>query len=125
MRRRTSPASFGGAPLRPVGSKGTAKRAARIPTATSLRLLPRSATSAARRCFSSPGIRTSTSFLLALMCYQVSLLLLQLPADVEDPLHDRHPRGRVQEVDRPREQAPRGEEETGDDDGHALRAAAE
>ena len=41
MRNRTSPFGRGGAPLRPVAVKGTAKREARMPTATSFRLLPR------------------------------------------------------------------------------------
>src|SRR5215210_1163852 len=120
MRRRTSPAPLGDEPFRPEGSNGTAKRDARIPTATSLRLLPRSATSAARRCFSSSGIRTSTSFLLALKCYQDISGTPKLPADVDDPLDHRQPGCDGEEVDGPGQHAPRGEKQAGDDHRHPL-----
>src|SRR5690242_1301251 len=60
IRRRTEPLRPGSLPGRPLSSKGSAKREARIPTATSLRLRPVLLTSSARSRFSSAGIRTRT-----------------------------------------------------------------
>src|SRR5580765_5919264 len=60
MRRSTEPLLPGCLPGRPLSSNWTAKREARIPTATSLRLRPVLLTSSARSCFSSAGIRTRT-----------------------------------------------------------------
>ena len=61
MRSSTGPPLAGAFPVRPLGSNATAKREARMPTATSLRLRPERLTSSARRRLSSPGMRTRTS----------------------------------------------------------------
>src|SRR5439155_11671935 len=49
----------------------------------------------------------------------------KLSTNVQDPLHDGHPGRCRQQVDRPRQHAPRGEDEAGGDDDDALRPRAD
>src|SRR5215203_4509108 len=127
IRNSTSPLGRGPEPLRPVGTYGTANREARSPTATSLRLAPRTATSSASRRFSCAGILTRTLVRSRAIGREHSTSVLSgadhLAADAPDPLPDRPPRQRRQEDDRPRQAAPRSEDESGDEHDDPLGAA--
>src|SRR5580765_4908917 len=129
MRRSTAPPSPGVFPARPLGSNGTAKRDARMPTATSLRLLPVRRTSSASRLLSSPGIRTRTSLRVGASTTVLALYHLRTSAhlrpDGPDPLADREPGGDGEQIDRPLERAPRREDEPRRDHDHAFGAGAD
>src|SRR5207302_905267 len=49
----------------------------------------------------------------------------KLSADVQDSLQDGHPGGRREQVDRPRQDSPRRQDESGGDDDDALRTRAD
>src|SRR5215211_6707743 len=143
MRRRTDRPPPGGLPGRPLGSNETPKREASSPTATSLRLRPVRSTSSESRRLRSAGIRTRTSLregasteLLA--AYQASLARYREPRSLpsgsaapelrphgEHALADGEPGGDGENVDRPRERAPRREDEAGRDHDDALGAGAD
>src|SRR3954465_6144278 len=98
MRRSPDPPSAGGFPARPRGSKATANREARMPTATSLRLRPERRTSSERRRLRSAGIRTRNSFreggsTEVLAPYLRSDARAELGAYRPDPLADGEPGG--------------------------------
>src|SRR5919204_753286 len=131
MRSRTSPFSLGRPAERPEPWKGTAKREARMPTATSFRLPPRASTSRARRRLSCAGMRTRTSVRFFAISSIDSTNVLsdaaKLLADEEDPLRHGQPGGGGQEGDGAREDelVQGGEHEARGDDDHALGAASE
>src|SRR5919201_2268977 len=132
MRRRTSPCARGGAARRPLASKGTAKREARMPTATSLRFDPVASTSRSSRRLSAAGMRTSTSLRSRAMSgHTDSTNLLSAVAELapnrEDALDDREPRRRGQDGHDAgqHELVERGEDESRRDYDDALGAAAD
>src|SRR5919201_1422357 len=131
MRKRTSPLALGRPPRRPEPWKGTAKRDARIATATSFRLPPRASTSWARRRLRSAGMRTRTSLRSLAIRPSDSTNVLsdaaELLANEEDALQDREPGRRREKGDRARqyELVDRGEDEAGGDHDDAFRATPE
>src|SRR5215213_4484330 len=126
MRSSTSPAARGGVPLRPVAVKGTANLEARMPTATSLRLLPRAATSWPSRSLSSAGIRTKTSFRTERSdSTEVLSAGCELAPDGHDALQHRQPGAGGEDEDRPRQPAPRREDQPAGDHDDTLGPAAQ